>query len=37
VEVAIYYLVAEAIPNVAKYAQATRAIVDLERSSTNGH
>jgi signal transduction histidine kinase len=26
----IYYLVAEAITNVAKYAQATRAIVDVE-------
>jgi signal transduction histidine kinase len=37
VEVAIYYLVAEAITNVAKYAGATRATVDVERSATNGH
>jgi len=33
VEAAIYYLVAEAITNVAKYAQATRASVAVERSS----
>jgi signal transduction histidine kinase len=37
VEVAIYYLVAEAITNVAKYAQATRATVVFERSAGNGH
>ena len=37
VEVAIYYLVAEAITNVAKYAQATRATVAVERSAGNGH
>jgi signal transduction histidine kinase len=37
VEVAIYYLVAEAITNVVKYAGATRAIVDVERSTDNGH
>jgi signal transduction histidine kinase len=36
VEVAIYYLVAEAITNVAKYAQATRATVAVERSGRNG-
>jgi signal transduction histidine kinase len=36
VEVAIYYLVAEAITNVVKYAQATRARVVVERSSGNG-
>src|SRR6266508_4272594 len=33
VEAAIYYLVAEAITNVAKYAQATRASVEVERSN----
>ncbi len=33
VEAAIYYLVAEAITNVAKYAQATRASVAVERSN----
>jgi signal transduction histidine kinase len=33
VEAAIYYLVAEAITNVAKYAQATRASVDVYRSN----
>jgi signal transduction histidine kinase len=33
VEAAIYYLVAEAITNVAKYAQATRATVDVGRSN----
>jgi len=33
VEVAIYYLVAEAITNVAKYAQATQATVVVERSN----
>jgi signal transduction histidine kinase len=33
VEAGIYYLVAEAITNVAKYAQATRATVDVERSN----
>jgi signal transduction histidine kinase len=32
VEAAIYYLVAEAITNVAKYAQATRARVAVDRS-----
>jgi len=32
VEVAIYYLVAEATTNVAKYAQATQATVSVERS-----
>jgi signal transduction histidine kinase len=32
VEVAIYYLVAEAITNVAKYAEATQATVTVERS-----
>jgi signal transduction histidine kinase len=37
VEVAIYYLVAEAITNVAKYARATRATVLVERSESNGH
>jgi signal transduction histidine kinase len=37
VEVAIYYLVAEAITNVAKYACATHATVDVERSASNGH
>jgi signal transduction histidine kinase len=36
VEVAIYYLVAEAITNVAKYAQATRATVVVERSGSSG-
>jgi signal transduction histidine kinase len=33
VEAAIYYLVAEAITNVAKYAQATQAKVAVERSN----
>ena len=33
IEAAIYYLVAEAITNVAKYAQATRASVAVERSN----
>ena len=33
VEVAIYYLVAEAITNVAKYAEATQAKVAVERSN----
>jgi len=33
VEAAIYYLVAEAITNVAKYAQATRTSVAVERSN----
>jgi len=33
VEAAIYYLVAEAITNVAKYAQATRASVAVDRSN----
>jgi signal transduction histidine kinase len=33
VEAAIYYLVAEAITNVAKYAQATSASVAVERSN----
>jgi signal transduction histidine kinase len=33
VEAGIYYLVAEAITNVAKYAQATRATVAVERSN----
>jgi signal transduction histidine kinase len=33
VEAAIYYLVAEAITNVAKYAQATRASVAVERAN----
>ena len=33
VEVAIYYLVAEATTNVAKYAQATHATVTVERSN----
>jgi signal transduction histidine kinase len=37
VEAAIYYLVAEAITNVAKYAQATHATVLVERSESNGH
>ena len=32
VEVAVYYLVAEATTNVAKYAQATHATVTVERS-----
>jgi signal transduction histidine kinase len=36
VEVAIYYLVAEAITNVAKYAQATEATVAVERSRSDG-
>ena len=33
IEAAIYYLVAEAITNVAKYAQATQASVAVERSN----
>jgi signal transduction histidine kinase len=33
IEAAIYYLVAEAITNVAKYAHATRASVAVERSN----
>jgi signal transduction histidine kinase len=33
IEAAIYYLVSEAITNVAKYAQATRATVAIERSN----
>jgi signal transduction histidine kinase len=33
IEAAIYYLVAEAITNVSKYAQATRATVAVERSN----
>jgi signal transduction histidine kinase len=33
IEAAIYYLVAEAITNVAKYAQATQATVAVERSN----
>ena len=33
IEAAIYYLVAEAITNIAKYAQATRASVAVERSN----
>jgi signal transduction histidine kinase len=37
VEVAIYYLVAEAITNVAKYADASRATVVVERGGSNGH
>lgn len=37
VEVAIYYLVAEAITNVTKYAQATRATVTVERPNGDGH
>jgi signal transduction histidine kinase len=37
IEVAIYYLVAEAITNVAKYAQATHASVAVERAAGNGH
>ena len=37
VEVAIYYLVAEAITNVAKYAHATEATVVIERAESNGH
>jgi signal transduction histidine kinase len=37
VEAAVYYLVAEAITNVAKYAQATEATVLVERSGSNGH
>jgi signal transduction histidine kinase len=36
VEVAIYYLVAEAITNVAKYARATHATVVVERAEGNG-
>jgi signal transduction histidine kinase len=36
-EVAIYYLVAEAITNVAKYARATGATVVVERSGSDGH
>ncbi|HET8750924.1 MAG TPA: MASE1 domain-containing protein [Gaiellaceae bacterium] len=37
VEVAIYYLVAEAITNVTKYAEATRAIVVVDRPDGDGH
>jgi signal transduction histidine kinase len=37
VEVAIYYLVAEAITNITKYAQAARATVVVERSGSDGH
>ncbi|HEU5477947.1 MAG TPA: MASE1 domain-containing protein [Gaiellaceae bacterium] len=37
VEVAIYYLVAEAITNVAKYARATRATVTVERPNGDSH
>jgi signal transduction histidine kinase len=37
VEAAIYYLVAEAITNVAKYAQATQATVVVERPGSNQH
>lgn len=37
VEAAVYYLVAEAITNVAKYAQASRATVVVERAAGNGH
>src|SRR4029077_17892528 len=33
IEAAIYYRVAEAITNIAKYAQATRASVAVERSN----
>jgi signal transduction histidine kinase len=33
VEAAIYYLVAEAITNIAKYAQATQASIAIERSN----
>jgi signal transduction histidine kinase len=33
IEAAIYYLVAEAVTNVAKYAQATEASVAVERSN----
>jgi signal transduction histidine kinase len=33
IEAAIYYLVAEAVTNVAKYAQATEATVAVERSN----
>ena len=33
VEVAIYYLVAEATTNVAKYANATQATVSVDRSN----
>jgi amino acid transporter/GAF domain-containing protein len=36
VEVAIYYLVAEAITNVAKYARATRATIVVERVRDDG-
>jgi signal transduction histidine kinase len=37
VEVAIYYLVAEAITNITKYAQAARATVVVERSRSGDH
>lgn len=37
VEVAIYYLVAEAITNVTKYAQAKQATVVVERLGGDGH
>ena len=36
-EVAIYYLVAEAITNIAKYAQASCATVVVEQSGSDGH
>ncbi len=36
-EVAIYYLVAEAITNIAKYAQATGATVVIKRSGSDGN
>jgi signal transduction histidine kinase len=36
VEVAIYYVVAEAITNIAKYAEATQATVVVERPPGNG-
>jgi signal transduction histidine kinase len=36
VEVAIYYLVAEAVTNVAKYAQATRATIVVDRLEGDG-
>jgi len=35
VEAAIYYLVAEAIANMMKYARATQATVEVERSNGN--
>jgi signal transduction histidine kinase len=33
IEAAIYYVVAEAVTNIAKYARATRAVVAVERSN----